>query len=335
MATNNATNTYAPYTIIVDATGSTPYSTIASGITAASSVGAKTVFIRPGTYTENLTLVNGVNLQGDNRYSTIINGQHIIPTAGSIEISDLGLASSGNNSIFNEGSTGSCAVNVIDCEFNITGAGNNYGFIFNIYNSHGPLSITGCTDISTTNAISVCAAGVLTITDSTLGSTSSPTASFYYTTYIINSTIGCSTIQLRAAQPVIWQNSALNGGTYILYNGTTSTFYNCALDVFFQQAGNANLSIYNCKVSSSNVPFTLNDTAQTRIDNSTINAGANIAISLGASSTAQLNNVVISSSATNVITGTGTVTITEATFTSSTGISATVVTGKALVGTYP
>jgi len=54
-------NNYGTAKLIVDATaGSGNYTTIAAALAAASS--GQTIFIRPGTYTENLTLVAGVNL---------------------------------------------------------------------------------------------------------------------------------------------------------------------------------------------------------------------------------------------------------------------------------
>ena len=97
----NSTYLYSPNTIIVDDAGTTPFVTIAAGITAAVGLGYDTtIFVRTGTYTENLTLVEGINIQGEDKASTIIIGTHIIPATDTITLSNLTLQATGTNSIF-------------------------------------------------------------------------------------------------------------------------------------------------------------------------------------------------------------------------------------------
>ena len=80
--------------------GPTPFTTIASGITAAQALGADTtIFVRIGTYVENLTLVEGINILGENKESTVITGTHVVPTTGAISLSNLTLEATGTDSI--------------------------------------------------------------------------------------------------------------------------------------------------------------------------------------------------------------------------------------------
>ena len=81
---------------IVDATGQGDFTTIQAAITAASS--SQTVFIRPGTYTESLSLKAGVNLSAFGSDSSsngtgkvIISGNATLSTAGSVTISGIQL----------------------------------------------------------------------------------------------------------------------------------------------------------------------------------------------------------------------------------------------------
>jgi hypothetical protein len=73
----------SPY--IVGLTSQSPYSTIQSAINAANAVGGGTVWIQPGTYTENLTLANNVLLIGSGvvpSQDVVIVGTHT-PVTGS------------------------------------------------------------------------------------------------------------------------------------------------------------------------------------------------------------------------------------------------------------
>jgi hypothetical protein len=117
MTTQDCTNVYSTNKFIVDGGGNTPYSTIQSALNAANAAGGNaTVYVRPGTYTENLTLYTTVNLEGDQNLS-IISGTQVIPTAGSVELKNLTLSRSGF--IFGSFGTGSLTLENIT----ITGGG--------------------------------------------------------------------------------------------------------------------------------------------------------------------------------------------------------------------
>ena len=258
----DGTNLYSSHTIVVDSAGKTPFTTVAAGITAAVGLGVSnpTVYIRAGTYTENLTLINGVNLCGDDPYTCIIDGAHTIPAAGQIQISNLKLAATTPaTSLFNETGAGTCAIDITNCIFNV-----NSGMVFNLTTSTGPLSITNCTDISAANSIAINTTGIsaVTIRDSVIG-TGAVTANF--------------------------------GGATTIYNSS----FSCPMT--FSQAGAA--SAYNCDFFGAIV---LSDTATFGLFKGYISTGATAAITANAGTTVTLDNVVIDSSAANIVTGAGT-----------------------------
>ena len=100
MAYVNATNNYATSRYIVNSTaGKGNYTTIASAITQAAADGGGDVFIMAGTYTENLTMVAGVNLVCDTAsytsLSTIILGTLTCNYTGTCSISGICLQTNG------------------------------------------------------------------------------------------------------------------------------------------------------------------------------------------------------------------------------------------------
>jgi len=150
------TNNYGPAKFIVDGSAANgTHTTIAAALTSSSS--GDTIFIRPGTYTENLTLKAGVNLTAYGSDSSanqtgkvIISGTCTFTAIGSVSISGIQLQT---NSAALLAVTGSAAsvVNLIGCCLNCT---NNTGITFssssatsgiNILNSTGDIGTTGIT----------------------------------------------------------------------------------------------------------------------------------------------------------------------------------------------
>lgn len=125
------------------------FSTIAAAITAASA--GQTIFIRPGTYTENLTLKVGVNLtafmgDADTPNVTII-GKCTLTTAGTVTISNIRLQT---NSDFAIAVTGSAAsiLKVKNCYLNCT---NNTFLTYTSSSSSSLVLFDNCRgDITTT-----------------------------------------------------------------------------------------------------------------------------------------------------------------------------------------
>src|ERR1043166_1875682 len=117
-----STNTFTTAKWIVSATASDgTHTTIATALTSASS--GDTIFIRPGTYTENLTLKAGVNIAAficDGYTPNVtISGTLTLTTAGTVSISGIRLQT---NSAAVLAVTGSAASNVflINCYLNLT-----------------------------------------------------------------------------------------------------------------------------------------------------------------------------------------------------------------------
>lgn len=151
---STASNNYGPAKWIVDsAVGNGTHTTIAAALTSSSS--GDTIFIRPGTYTENLTLKAGVNLTAFDCDASlratghvIISGTCTMTTAGTVSISGIQLQT---NSAALLAVTGSAAsiVELFNCFLNMT---NNSGITFssssasaaiNISSSRGNLGTTG------------------------------------------------------------------------------------------------------------------------------------------------------------------------------------------------
>lgn len=165
MATiTNQVSNYGSYKYVVTGTEPGPYHTIASAITQAVSDGGNTtILIRPGTYTENLTLVSGINLRGSDEGLVIISGIHVPPAAGSLSISNCEMSSATH--ILSSAVFGTTDISFDNCLFNLTA-----GYIFNMTNWGGDLTINNCTDVSAGNSIIVnTSAAALAITDSSIG----------------------------------------------------------------------------------------------------------------------------------------------------------------------
>lgn len=149
-----STNNYGPAKFIVDGTTTAngTHSTIATALTSASS--GDTIFIRPGTYSENITLKAGVNLTAFGSDSSlngtgkvIISGTCTMTTAGSVSISGIQLQT---NSAVLLAVTGSAAsiVNLLSCYLNCT---NNTGITFSSSSGSSGINLNNCTgDLGTT-----------------------------------------------------------------------------------------------------------------------------------------------------------------------------------------
>ncbi len=153
MPTNNATNNYACSSFIVAPTiaEGANFTTIASALAAASS--GDTIFIKPGTYTEDLTPVEGVNLtsfygsQLGNTPQVIILGNCTFTTAGSVVISGIQLETNGDFLLSVTGSAASFIV-LENCFLNCT---NNTGITYTSSNAGAQILMFDCeADIATT-----------------------------------------------------------------------------------------------------------------------------------------------------------------------------------------
>ena len=155
-----ATNNYGTAKFIVSASAAEgTHTTIASALTSATS--GDTIFIRPGTYTENLTLKAGVNLtayEGDDLTPNVtIIGKATFTAAGTVSITGIRLQTNSDFVLDVSGSAAS-VVNLFYCYLNCT---NNTGISFSsssgsaqilVFYSAGNLTTTGITYITQSSA---------------------------------------------------------------------------------------------------------------------------------------------------------------------------------------
>ena len=102
------------------ADGSTiyPYKTITAAITAANS--GDTIYIWPGTYTEDLTLKPGVNLAGQSKFSVYVVGTVTFDTAGTVCCERIIFKTSGAGNTLNFAGTGVQNLQCVMCNFEHT-----------------------------------------------------------------------------------------------------------------------------------------------------------------------------------------------------------------------
>lgn len=146
----NATNNFGVAQLIVDSVaGKGTHTTIANALTTA--VSGQTIFIRPGTYTENLTLKVGVNLTAfvcdAVTPNVTISGTCTLSTAGTVTISGIRLQTNSAAAIAVTGSVASI-LQLRDCYLNCTNA---TGITFSSSSASASITMKNCDgDVGTT-----------------------------------------------------------------------------------------------------------------------------------------------------------------------------------------
>lgn len=276
-----STNTFTTAKWIVSATASDgTHTTIAAALTAASS--GDTIFIRPGTYTENLTLKAGVNLTAygsddslNNTARVNITGKATFTAAGSVTISGIELQT---NSDFFLAVTNSAAsiVNLDNCYLN---SSNNTGISFTSSSSSAIINISYCWgDIGTTGI-------------GLFASTSAGTMNIYFSN--IRNSGATTTASTISAGQININNSLIY---FPITTSSTATltssrcFYNVTNTTIFTIGGSGPAGFLHCDFDS----------------------GTASAVSV--SSTVSFSLCVINSSNTNAITGAGSAVLSGTTF---------------------
>ena len=284
---------------IVSAGGATDganYTTIASAITAAVAAGGnQTVFIQPGTYTEDLTLAAGIDLcafgcdASENATGhVIILGNATFSAAGTVSIYGIQLQT---NSNFFLSVTGSAAsfVNLNNCYLNCT---NNTGISFT---TSGAGSIVFCSNCR----------GNINTTGISLFSYSGVGALKFY---------GCKVTNLGSSVT----NSTASAGT--LY------YYYSEMDFPITVSGTADglqcfySKIENSGTNATSVTYTSTNAGGGSLDFCFIGSGSASAISVGAAASINVRKCTVSSTNANAITGAGTVMYADLLFTGSSSL---------------
>ena len=272
-----STNTFGTAKWIVDSSASQgTHTTIQGAINSASS--GDTIFVRPGTYTENLALKAGVNITAYNVNAISaaaspvkVIGKMTYSSAGSVALGGIFFQTNADFLLVVSGANASIVL-FDNCLLNCT---NNTGISHTSSNAASAISIVDCTgDIG--------AVGITLFVSTSAG--------------FINFT-GCSFGNSGAS---VTQSSSSAG----VIQAQNSLFSNA-----FLSTGTSNLNFTECNISfGAGIPFTLNGTTGHAIRHIQVFTGAFSSISVGAG--AQLNVTVCSlgsAGAANIISGAGTV----------------------------
>lgn len=278
MAINNSTNLYTDTKYVVSSVGATPYATIQAAINAANAAGIPAkVHIRPGTYTENLTLYSNIDLEGSENSQVTIVGVHTPPTSGALAFNRIGFSSSTH--VLSSASAGTTTIKFSRCVFSVTN-----GYICNLTNWTGAISIKYCTEGTSTSNGVITNAGAAAIT-------------------IYNSIIGAGTANAMTA------------------NGSVDLF-NVKLWCPLTVAGSSAVLLEGGSTFKGTI--TTSATVGVKIRNSTISTDTATAISHSSSTAMLLNNVVVDSTNATCIAGTGSIQFNEATFVNSKTLAGTI-----------
>lgn len=271
----NSTDVYSSSKYIVG-TGS-PYATVQSAIDAANAAGdLTTVLVRDGTYTENLTLYDGIDIQGVGPSVAMISGVHTPPESGLLHFSNILLHSTSN--ILSSLAGGTTDIRFDNCTFSC-----DNGYVCDLRNWTGDLIFNACSDTSTINGV--------------VYNTSTADVE------ITNCTIGASTTKIFTAK------------------GNVKIF---ATDFFapMSLSGSGTSKIQGGSIIHGNI--TTADTHTLVIGISGISSGAVQAITHNSTSELLMNNVVINSTNSPAIGGTGTISINSVSFLNDYDIAGTI-----------
>jgi hypothetical protein len=283
MVQNTSDNRFGTAKWIVDPSlANGTHSTIAAALTSASS--GETIFVRPGTYTENLTLKAGVNLTAyecdsgtlQTTANVTIIGKASFSAAGSVAISGIRLQT---NSDYLLSVTGNAAslVNLIDCYLNIT---NNTGIQHSSSSANASIALNNCQGDIGTTGIAFCdlsVAGVLSVN-----------SCYFYNT-------GATTTQ-----------SSIGGAC--MFFSFNSRLWFPILTTGISTAGVGIIGGYITTSLLNVTALTINATSGvSSLTNSLVSSGTASAISIGASAVLRMEGInEISCSNANIITGAGT-----------------------------
>lgn len=283
MVVNTADNRWATSNFIVAPTiaEGASYTTIASALSAASS--GNTIFIKPGTYTEDLTLKAGVNLvafNGDQSTPNVtIVGKATATFAGTCSISNIRLQTNSDFCLVVSGASNTIVI-LDDCHLNCT---NNTGISYTSSGASSAISLRNCvTDLTTT--------GIALYASSGAGA------------------IGFVKCSMNNSGSSLTNSTASSGIISLQHTSSSISYAVSGTGVF-----NASFTIIN-QSPFNNTAITTSGTSSGTITNGFISSGTASAISIGAGTSLGVTDCTIVSSNTNPITGAGTITMGGLTF---------------------
>lgn len=271
LTVNRTADNYPITPYVVGPAGEAGYATVQAAIDAANAAGGGTVYVQNGSYTENLTLYDNIQVVGvsDFRDSSgaTITGVHTPPAAGSFTFKGLTLASATH--IFNSAVAGTTHLIVADCAIAVTN-----GYTFNLTNWTGDLEMWNCDTAGSTNDGAVNNAGGSSV-------------------YLYSTGVGAGTGNTAAISgPVLSSESNF----YCPLNfGTGSTLDISEAD-FFQTvtfSGNSTGTISQFKTSTgATAAFTMSSTADVSLLNGIVNSSNNPVIAGAGAGTLTLGSLI-------------------------------------------
>ena len=259
------------------------HTTIASALTAASS--GDVIFIKPGTYTEDLTLKAGVDLQafsGDAVTPNVsIVGKATATFAGTCTISGIRLTTNSDFFLVVSGSSATI-INMIQCYLNVS---NNTGISYTSSSSSSVVNMVSCQGNCATTGI----------------------------TYFVSSSAG--TIYLKNSSltnsGVSGTNSSASAGAIQITNSNIS--------MGMTTTGTADLRIYNSTIdpgANSTIPVNHGGSGTNSIvANANLITGSAVeSLTIGSGATLNVYNTLIWTSQASAITGAGTINYTGLSF---------------------
>lgn len=302
---DTATGGYPITPYVVGPVGEAGYQTVQAGLDAANAAGGGLVFVQPGTYTEDLTLYDGVFLMGggpiDNVFSsfypsltgaTIIEGTHTLPDGGDVVIQGISFFDA--SSIFT-GTSIQIDLTIKDCTLAVT---NGYSYDLG--------TCTGTLYISNVDCL-----GGWAGSGTQDGGISFPGRVLAYDSQLSSSSSNVSQIRVIRAYNCYFLSPISNT------TAGTSRFYECEINNVLTSGGSTSYYFYNTIISQATGPLITH--------NST-----NIIL---------LVNCYLTQNSGDVITGSGTgaVYLDNSTFTASADIAATITvagTGTSISNSY-
>lgn len=281
------------------------YQTIQAAVTAAAALGVNTtIFIKPGTYTENVTLVSGINLAAFDcdalTPNVKIKGKLSFSSAGTVSISGINHETNGDFFLVVSGSAAS-VVNLTNC---FLGCTDHTGISHTVSNTSSLITLDKCEgDISTTGI-------------AMFASTS--TGNIYFNYCQMYNTGNSTTPSTCSAGTVNLDYCYMKWGVATSGSGTIS----------------ADWSTFETSVINTTC-VAADGSGTPGFDHTNFNSGTASAITIGAATTLSLLQVTVGSSNTNAISGAGVLVYSNISYNSS--IQSNVTTQTALyndIGKY-
>lgn len=233
MTYQTTTNNYSYSRWYVDNVNFSPFTTVQAAINNCNAAGGGTVVVRPGTYVENLTLYDGVNLEGATSAEAsgvvTITGTHTPPNAGTISMKRIRLLTP-VGSTFNSAAAGTANIYLESCSIGVTN-----GFLFNLPNWTGNIS---CDD---------CSAGYST-QDGFLNNTGGSAIEVY------NSILGAGAVNTMVARGNVNFNDVEMYCAINFQNFTTLLAQNCTFNRTVTFTADSRAQIYQCVFNTGAFP---------------------------------------------------------------------------------